>query len=209
MSFVNTSGLPHDLVKEVVRFVMPSGMSRVSIGVERRPSGHASGCAWKSGHVVVRINPDASYPFHWNYPERSRKRGYCFDEVLRSPEEALVMVMAHELRHEWQFGVGGATNLAIPNPAKTAGPRRYVRVMTPKIVYDPSADSTVVRGRTTYHHARVVKVPTVRRAPPKRRRGQLGGREHDADCYAMKMLREWRRAHSVESWWGAASPVSA
>lgn len=203
----NTTNVPDPLVREVIAFVRPHGVRNVDVYVENRSWGVGSGWASNRGYVTVRLQDGAmERPRRWT-PQH--ERGYVFDGWLHDETELLVMLLAHELRHQWQFGVGqsfGETMRRNSNRERGA----YIGVNVTRVVHDPNLtdNDTVVRGRTVFHRARVEMVRRVRRRPVLRRRGQKGGREEDADRYAMKMVRAWRREHPVEPWWGAAEVMA-
>jgi hypothetical protein len=159
----NTSGIPDEVVREVIRFVRPPGISKFDVMV-KRCGGTFGGMSYSEGSgyhstadpfVTVRIGPDEKFPFFVRGDRADHKggavttyfdgrppkvskyqsKGYLTVGWLTSRIEALVMVMAHELRHQWQ--------------------------------------GTHSRGRVYGS------------------RGKFS--ERDADAYAIRMLRAWRR----------------
>lgn len=163
MRLRNTSGLPDDLVREVIRFVRPAGIANFDVMV-KRSSGTFAGMSYGHGNgyhmtadpfVTVRIGDDSKFPFfvrgdRKDHPggavtvysdgrpptvSKPHRQGYLTIGWITSRMEALVMTMAHELRHQWQ--------------------------------------RTHSRGRVWGS------------------RGKYS--ERDADAYALKMLRAWRR----------------
>ena len=130
MRLKNTSGLPDALVREVIRFVRPGGISNFDVMVKRsdKAFGGMSYAEGSSYHwtarpfVTVRIGPDKKFPFYVRgdrmdrpggavtvysdgRPPRVSKpqtKGYLTIGWITSRVEALVLVMAHELRHQWQ-----------------------------------------------------------------------------------------------------------
>jgi len=161
MRLRNSSGLPDELVREVIRFVRPAGISKFDVMV-KRSSGTFGGMSYGEGSgyhmtadpfVTVRVGPDEKFPFFVRGDRADRKgavtvyfdgrppkvsnstKGYLTIGWLCNRVEALVMVMAHELRHQWQ--------------------------------------RTHSRGRVWGS------------------RGKYS--ERDADAYALRMLRAWRR----------------
>lgn len=94
-------------VADVVRFVRPSGISKFDIEVKnsnRSFAGRAywNGCSYHNRTscplVVIRIGSKRWFPMHVTAAKGS---GYI-DMDFYSQKEALVGVMAHELRHIWQ-----------------------------------------------------------------------------------------------------------
>lgn len=167
MRLRNTSGLPGELIREVIRFVRPAGISKFDVMV-KRSSGTFGGMSYAEGSgyhmtadpfVTVRVGDADKFPFFAQGDRADHKggavttysdgrppkiskpqtKGYLTIGWLYSPIEALVMVMAHELRHQWQ--------------------RSHSR-------------GRVFGSRGRYS-------------------------ERDADAYALKMLRAWRREHGI------------
>lgn len=163
MKLRNTSGIPDLTVREIIRFVRPQGISKFDVMV-KKSAGTFGGMSYGEGSgyhataapfVTVRIGPDEKFPFFVRgdradhkggavtvyfdgRPPKTSKpqtKGYLTVGWITSRIEALVMVMAHELRHQWQ--------------------RTHSR-------------GRVWGSRGTYS-------------------------ERDADAYALRMLRAWRR----------------
>lgn len=143
MRLRNTSGIPDAIVREVINFVKPSSVTRFDVMV-KRSSGVYAGMSYAHGSgyhmtadpfVTVRIGPDSKFP----YNDINKKGAYLPVGWIYNRVEALVLVMAHELRHQWQ--------------------------------------SKCSRGRVW---------------------GAKGKySERDADAYAIKMLRAWRKKKGV------------
>jgi hypothetical protein len=139
MKFKNYTNVDNEVLREIIRFVKPSGVSGFDISFKNLGSGAMRGMAYSEGcsyHdtanplVIVSIGRTV-------IPHRMRglKPGYLSTDIY-SRLEAFVFITAHELRHLWQ--------------AK---------------------------------HPRGWRVWGAR--------GQYS--ERDADAYAIKMLRAWRR----------------
>lgn len=97
--FHNTTDLPLELIKEVYHFTAPPGVAGVSVSVKNLSRG-CCGRAW--GHckrILVRVGPASSYPSKFSH---YKGRGYL-DHTYRDRTDALVHLMAHELRHLWQY----------------------------------------------------------------------------------------------------------
>lgn len=107
MRIKNTTSFPDDLVREVVRFVRPPGIRNFDVRVSNSTGDFAGRAYLRSGYhdrrstpfVVVRVGPDRFFPRKVHY--RGRVDSPTFWYLTR--EEALVGVIAHELRHLWQF----------------------------------------------------------------------------------------------------------
>lgn len=104
---VTSRDFDRDTVAEVVRFVRPNGIAKFDIEVKNSEKpfyGRAywNGCSYHSRQacplVVIRIGSKKNFPMHIN---REKGTGYL-EMDFYSQLEALVAVMAHELRHIWQ-----------------------------------------------------------------------------------------------------------
>jgi hypothetical protein len=127
----NTTKFSRERIAEILQFSMPPDMPDFDATITNRFADHFRGVCYQYGcllherpHkplVIARVNPnEAQFPF-WierGDGKRSRahgggnraavaqttnirRRGYI-STWLRSPEECLVYVLAHELRHLWQ-----------------------------------------------------------------------------------------------------------
>lgn len=142
MRLRNATEIPDAVVREVVRFVKPPGVSGFDVRVGRGGCGTVfKGRAYTRGsgyhdRAVPFVNVylgDVRYP---RKAEAAWAPGYLGVPWLADRVEGLVFVLAHELRHLWQ--------------------------------------ARVPRGRRVWGA-----------------RGQFS--ERDADAYAIRMLRAWRR----------------
>ncbi len=106
MRLRNTSGIPNEVVREVINFVRPSGISKFDVMV-KKSSAVYGGASYHHGSgyhmtadpfVTIRIGPDKAFP----HKETAKKSGYLPAGWLYNRVEALMLVMAHELRHQWQ-----------------------------------------------------------------------------------------------------------
>lgn len=95
MRLKNTTDIPDALVREVIRFVKPPGCGGVTVKLKNSQSDYA-GSAWGRRLVIVRIGGAKRFPVR-----RAARDGYLSFWVFNRIE-ALVAVMAHELRHVWQ-----------------------------------------------------------------------------------------------------------
>lgn len=104
---VTSRDFTRDEVAEVVRFVRPNGISNFDVEVknsEKPFAGRAywNGCSYHNRTscplVVIRIGSKKTFPFH---VPREKGTGYL-EMDFYTQLEALVGVMAHELRHLWQ-----------------------------------------------------------------------------------------------------------
>jgi len=106
MRLTNTTDIHNDIIREVLRFVRPPGISNFDVRVSNTARGIA-GTAYTKGSsyhdracpfVVLRIGktgwPSGELPPH--------RPGYRGVPSLANKVEALVFLAAHELRHLWQ-----------------------------------------------------------------------------------------------------------
>lgn len=88
-----------ELIREVVRFTRPSGISRFTVNIKRTRHPHASGRAycgsWKS-RVMFKVGA-------LRFPYTTTSHGAYLGCTMFTLEEVLVFIMAHELRHLWQL----------------------------------------------------------------------------------------------------------
>ena len=104
MRLRNSTNIPNETAKEIIRFVRPAGISRFDVEVRNSRSAYA-GRAYHQGSgyhdraapfIVVRIGPDKLFPSH------SEAHGGYLRIAMGNRIEAMVVVLAHELRHLWQ-----------------------------------------------------------------------------------------------------------
>lgn len=140
MKLKNTTDYDEKRLREIIKFVKPSGVSGFDIWYKNSEYALA-GTAYTEGtsyhntkhpHVVIRVGSDKHFP----YRIKAHKAYLPLDVYTR--EEAFVYTTAHELRHLWQK-----------------------------------------------KHPRGWRVWGAR--------GQYS--ERDADAYAIKKLRQWRKEH--------------
>lgn len=142
MRITNTTTIPNATVREVIRFVRPSGVSGFDVMLKNSTDSDLKGSAYTQGSgyhataapfVSLLVGAESRFPQKPQPPVRSN---YLPRPYLASRLDALVYLAAHELRHLWQAKV-------------THGYRVWG-----------------ARGKFS---------------------------ERDADAYAIKMLRAWRR----------------
>lgn len=144
MRLKNTTTIESEIVREIIRFVCPPGVSGYDVklqngrGYDFKGYAYTNGSNWhdRAGWFVnLYVGEAKRFPRGPRPPVR-KGRGYLPTPYIASREEALVYVAAHEMRHLWQ--------------------------------------GRVPRGRRVWGA-----------------RGQYS--ERDADAYAIRMLRAWRR----------------
>lgn len=144
MRITNTTTFDRELIAEITRLVCPPGVTGYDVTVGNGRGYDFKGRAYPEGHgyheracwfVKVYVGEATRFP-RGPRPAVRQGRGYLPTPYIASRTEALVYVLAHELRHLWQ--------------------------------------GKVPRGRRVWGA-----------------RGQYS--ERDADAYAIRMLRAWRR----------------
>jgi hypothetical protein len=92
-------------IREIISFVKPNKISNFDVSI-KRASVNFWGRAYYIGfygnpQISVRVNPNLKFP-QYSYGHYKKKAGYL-DYPLFSTEEILVKLIAHELRHLWQY----------------------------------------------------------------------------------------------------------
>ena len=101
MKLINKTDISDDLLREVIRFVRPSGLSNFTVTVKYSRRGWG-GWAWHgSRRCMVRVCNDygQTYGYYWPYQYGQHKGQKWWTSGWI---ERLVLIMAHELRHLWQ-----------------------------------------------------------------------------------------------------------
>lgn len=107
MRLKNHTSIPTEKIREMIAFARPSGISNFDVRISN------SKCRWRArayGHgsayhdtadpfVVIRIGEEGKHA----YPYLSKQQGGYLSSLLLSREEALLHLIAHELRHIWQI----------------------------------------------------------------------------------------------------------
>lgn len=97
--FHNTTDVPLELIKDVYHFTVPPGVTGVSVSVRNQSRGCSGRACGSYKRILVRVGPESSYPSKFTH---YKGKGYL-DHVYRDRTDALVHLMAHELRHIWQY----------------------------------------------------------------------------------------------------------
>jgi len=98
MKLKNTSSINNDLVKEVLRFVMPAGVTRMRIRLTK--TRHTYSGRGGRYDVLLRLNPKARYPRFYRPYQYGCQKGRKW--AVANLTEMLVILAAHELRHAYQ-----------------------------------------------------------------------------------------------------------
>jgi hypothetical protein len=189
----NRSSLETARLRSIISFVRPPGVRHVSIRVAR---GGPSGRYFSRGNIArVALPLRAKYPWivpqylgryrSIAFPFRFAKHDAYLGVEVRDYEEVAVYLLAHELRHAWQ----------------ARGPRidpkyKYVNAHAKFDGAGVEYSATPFAGSTETRVA-ILKRRGREHAP---RRGMVWGArgrfsERDADSYALRLLRAWRRAN--------------
>jgi len=111
MRLKNYTDIPNERIKEIIQFVRPSGISNFDVRISNLNGTTARGRAYYGGSgyhdracpfIVVSLARREKFKRHIRHADM--KGGYL-PMAIGSREEALVKVIAHELRHLWQAKV--------------------------------------------------------------------------------------------------------
>jgi hypothetical protein len=99
MKLTNKTNIPNELVRELIRFVKPSGLKgSFDVSLGNRTSTCFTGRAWPQGmRIFVGVGNRDRLPARAAHPAG----GYLPTPAV-TRHERLLMVLAHELRHLWQ-----------------------------------------------------------------------------------------------------------
>jgi len=100
----NTTGFTRDEVVAVAKFVAPPGVAGYGIHLTNSERGSRGWAYMSENKIVVRLCLKTLYPSKPSGPCRV-KRGYLPMPYFADRREVLVFIMAHELRHLWQYRV--------------------------------------------------------------------------------------------------------
>lgn len=112
MKLKNTTDIDNALIREVIRFVRPPRISNFDVQIKNSKYPYR-GVAYHAGNsmhatadpfVTVAIGNPKMYPVIGEERgiKHTQRNGAYRNPTLYNREEALVYVMAHELRHLWQ-----------------------------------------------------------------------------------------------------------
>jgi hypothetical protein len=111
----NDSDFPTSFVRAAFKFCLPEGVTKIDVVfLEPVPTGtgESSGQCWPNGvernnfqrpSIYVAVSKADRFP---SPPQRTAwKEGYLPEPYFASREEMAVYILAHELRHVWQWRV--------------------------------------------------------------------------------------------------------
>jgi hypothetical protein len=133
MRLKNYTDISDDKIRQIIKFVRPNGISNFDVRISNSKGIFAGTAYWEGStyhdtpnpFIVVRITKNESaFPYFVKYSSHTRTKlklnpqsgklesvsyntstGGYIDHILLSREEAVVHVIAHELRHLWQAKV--------------------------------------------------------------------------------------------------------
>jgi hypothetical protein len=109
MRLKNYTDYPDDEIREIIRFCRPPGIGNFDVRVSNSTTSMFTGAAYPEGSgyhdsanpfVVVRITPDEGKFPYLSMP--TKKGGGYLRYLVLTRTEALIHMLAHELRHLWQ-----------------------------------------------------------------------------------------------------------
>lgn len=94
-------------LREIIKFVKPSGVSKFDISFKNcqyayRGMAYTEGCSYHDSPaplIIVSVGKRTDFPIR---VEKRKGKGYLPVDIY-SREEAFVYVTAHEIRHLWQY----------------------------------------------------------------------------------------------------------
>lgn len=134
MRLKNNTDIPDDKIRQIIHFVRPNDISNFDVRISNsqkdifRGTAYPRGCVYhdtSNPFIVARVTKDEkAFPCFVQYKSYRRTKlklnpqsgklelvsyntgtGGYIDHILLSREEAVVHVIAHELRHLWQVKV--------------------------------------------------------------------------------------------------------
>jgi hypothetical protein len=131
MRLKNNTNISDDKIRQIINFVRPNGISKFDVRISNSGRSIFRGTAYCEGSayhdrtnpfIVIRVTKDEkAFPYFVRYTSHRRTKlklnphsgmfetisyntstGGYIDHFLLSREEAVVHVVAHELRHLWQ-----------------------------------------------------------------------------------------------------------
>jgi hypothetical protein len=107
MRLENTTDIPNELIREIIRFTRPPGISKFDVRVTNCSHSYKGTAYYKGSSyhatadpfVIVRVGATRHFPMI------TKKRAGYLAIPIANRVECLVMVLAHELRHLWQAKV--------------------------------------------------------------------------------------------------------
>lgn len=119
MRFQNFTSMPDDLLREIIRFTRPPGVAGFDIAFKNSSNGYKGGaytvgCSWHArsmrakglrgthrAYVVIGCSIRRTGK-KWSKPYTFTNEGAYLGCVVYSDVEAVVSLVAHELKHLWQ-----------------------------------------------------------------------------------------------------------
>lgn len=108
MKLVNHTDIPTETIRAIIRAVRPAGIGNFDVRISNFAGRGCVGRAYTNGSgyhatadpfLIVRVARTDARARH-----KGKARGAYLAEVWGSRVEAVIWVLAHELRHMWQAG---------------------------------------------------------------------------------------------------------
>ena len=99
----NKTNFPKEKIKEIIDFVCPKYVCDFSIKIKYKNNSNTSGWVIEPERkILIYLESEKSFPrrCHEKFLE---KYGYIDRTMIKNREEYLVSIIAHELRHLWQY----------------------------------------------------------------------------------------------------------
>lgn len=96
MRLKNSTDIPNDLIREIIRFVKPAGTNNIRVKIWKRFDSYSG--RGGSGEITIKIAERSKFKFPLVRKAHSAYIGF----TTYTYEEVLVYLIAHELRHCWQ-----------------------------------------------------------------------------------------------------------
>jgi hypothetical protein len=144
VKFKNHTKFDSQLIREIIAFVKPNGVSKFDITLKNSRRGwrglaYTHGCGYHNSWaplVIIGVPLKTTEDSRYKSPRRTDHGGGYLPSVQNSPVEDMVHLIAHELRHLWQkkvkkghrvWGARGQYSERDADAYAIAAVRRWVR----------------------------------------------------------------------------------
>lgn len=100
MKLKNFTTIPDELLREIIRFVCPSGVTNLRIEVRNTKRTYGGAAYVGCKRVGLRFQPRRRYPTFIHPYQYAQHKGRKY--YIANLAEMIVYIAAHELRHMWQ-----------------------------------------------------------------------------------------------------------
>lgn len=96
--------LPKTKIEKIICFVTPKGLKLPAIIIKpARGEWLIDGIYYANDHeILLKVAKYSDFPFKMTVSKKEKKKGYMDGFSLKNKQEALVYLLAHEIRHVWQ-----------------------------------------------------------------------------------------------------------